>query len=706
MELFTQKAALHVIARLAPGDEPLTLSVNETIAFGEDWLDLGSMTVHPEPPPQAPFGSFDIAAALRFGAYEWRLPPQQVAEANLQNALGGAKKADDAKKWLHEGLQDAVRRLTLLWPTFDADSVARLPFRRPTTIVPDTTAITQGGLDFVGRFLGPWARIKVPAVAHMEVDNHVDNYFRVRRDRKHRGERNARALRHHLISQGAQRTLLRLQFDRSVEIDRGDLGADPLRGIISQTSDTEDKNLGLQEVTRSFADRLIVETARRFQTQVRTDHPLFILTSDQGMARMAMAEGLGVMFFEARSSPSVYGKVLTGCVGHPFVERRLHHVSATELLWELAVSFGAARLASSRGCFEVHAMPESGLGAVWQPMHAREDALWGLFRESTKEKSAAGLPQGSPVDVAVPEEKRTSGASGQELLAKDGAQKRAGGRDGRQMGASSARKSALPSYGFTPNKMFKLIWFICEHRKITRDEGQRTLEVTWQDEYLRYERFLSSGGLIIVEGDEVSAAPSLQRLKSALAGGDLGSALGELRAVPSYDALLRDLGARRAVQRDDPSLPVAQKALVTYLMISEALGAVVEVRDVGIVCTDAAVDPPAFAALARTVYEKLALETGSEWVLTGKWLEDLATAHAVHPVVARRLLGEAREAGHIEVYFEGSTPDQRFDAHALWILVSGVDVPQLVKRPLYHGDFLVPGTAAVRLKVKEKTDAA
>ncbi|NJO14997.1 MAG: hypothetical protein HC877_04390 [Thioploca sp.] len=79
-------------------------------------------------------------------------------------------------------------------------------------------------------------------------------------------------------------------------MERGDFGADPLRGVVTPSSDPEDKALGLQQITRSFADRLIVETARRVQTQVRPDHPLALLTSDQGMARMAMAEGIEVFF--------------------------------------------------------------------------------------------------------------------------------------------------------------------------------------------------------------------------------------------------------------------------------------------------------------------------------------------------------------------------------------------------------------------------
>ncbi len=255
-----------------------------------------------------------------------------------------------------------------------------MPPRRPITIVPDTSAVSQGALDFVARFSAPWARIKVPAIVHMEIINSADNYFKARRGSKGGHGYRVAALKDHILSQGSQRTLLRLEFQPDTEIDRGDLGADPLRGIVVQTSDPEDKALGLQEIVRSFADRLIVETARRFANQVRPDHPLALLTSDQGMARMALAEGMGVLFFQARSSPIPWGRTLTGSLYHPFDRNELFILSLADVLWELAVSFGLLRIRNERTGASLTLWGIGGSDKVtWQPSHVKDDLLWSEF---------------------------------------------------------------------------------------------------------------------------------------------------------------------------------------------------------------------------------------------------------------------------------------------------------------------------------------
>ena len=87
------------------------------------------------------------------------------------------------------------------------------------------------------------------------------------------------------------RVLVRVEMDDRVEIDRPRLGADPLRGVIQPDSDSEDRSLGLQAVQRSFADRLILETAVQHRDRVAPGHSVFLMTADQGQARMATAEG-------------------------------------------------------------------------------------------------------------------------------------------------------------------------------------------------------------------------------------------------------------------------------------------------------------------------------------------------------------------------------------------------------------------------------
>ena len=172
-------------------------------------------------------------------------------------------------------------------------TLSRMPFRRTVSVVADTSAVLQGGIDFVALHLTPAARITIPAVVHMEILNLIDRYFSQRRA----GKPSAQMLLDHVASQGGQRVLLRLERDHQLERSR--LGADPLRGIIQPDSDAEDKSLGLQRVQRSFADRLVLETAIQRRDRVEPNHPVMLMTADQGQARMALAEGIEPIFFDA-----------------------------------------------------------------------------------------------------------------------------------------------------------------------------------------------------------------------------------------------------------------------------------------------------------------------------------------------------------------------------------------------------------------------
>ena len=80
-----------------------------------------------------------------------------------------------------EAIARIASRIGLIRPIFDAHVVAELPFRRPATVVADTSSVLQGALDFVATYLQPMARIKVPAVLHMEVVNQADRFLSTRR---------------------------------------------------------------------------------------------------------------------------------------------------------------------------------------------------------------------------------------------------------------------------------------------------------------------------------------------------------------------------------------------------------------------------------------------------------------------------------------------------------------------------------------------
>lgn len=433
LKLLTKKEALEFIAQTA-GDEPLELWLGEDLCFGNDfkkWVQVGKIFLRPstilsESAIEAPYDKFHAA---KFGGFEWHLPNKSALHQAINNALGTLDTdsskdqtyKENAQKAFYEGFQDTLRRTHLLLPAFDADTMLRFPLRRPMTVVTDTSAVHQGGLDFVSRFLTPWVRIKVPAIVHMEILNQADRYFATRRSLQRKagktGSRRSGILREHLLSQGGQRTLLRIELHSDAEMERGDLGADPLRGIVTPDSDPEDQNLKLQEMVRSFADRLIVETARRFQTLVRPGHPLALLTSDQGMARMAMAEGIEVFFFQARSAPQFEGKILTGTLFHPF-KPELYTVSLVDVLWEFAVSFGCLALHNpvTGASLELWGIA-GGDEVTWQPLHAKDDLLWGRLTPEDNvveavnktQSSTSVLPEASVGKEKVVAELLTSG---------------------------------------------------------------------------------------------------------------------------------------------------------------------------------------------------------------------------------------------------------------------------------------------------------
>ena len=105
-----------------------------------------------------------------------------------------------------------------------------------------------------------------------------------------------------------------------------------------------------------------------------------LMTSDQGLARMTLAEGMHPLFFDKNYSRQVFGTVLTGTCFYPFIgvsklAHRLYSIPFTELLWELAVTFGSARVVNKKnsGSFEVCAIREN---LSWSPFHAKDDLLW------------------------------------------------------------------------------------------------------------------------------------------------------------------------------------------------------------------------------------------------------------------------------------------------------------------------------------------
>ncbi len=107
-----------------------------------------------------------------------------------------------------------------------------------------------------------------------------------------------------------------------------------------------------------------------------------------------------------------------------------------------------------------------------------------------------------------------------------------------------------------------------------------------------------------------------------------------------------------------------------------------------------------FSSIALGCYKEIA--KGDDYILTGKWLETLARKYGMHPITARNRLDEARQAGYLERYTEGSTPETQFEKHTMHYLKLSHGLPVVEKINLYHGDFLIQDRASVSIRIEGK----
>ena len=250
--LTTPREAEDLLARLFWASCKNRLEAREDKAFKDaGWFELGDIHLD-----RGEGKDKHLRASVQRGAFEWCLPSLEAATAQLSKLL--SLKSDDDTGKLRRAL-DAVAAISLRAglqrPRFDPNSLVEMPFRRSTTILSDTSGVVQGALDFVARHLHPAARIKVPAITQMEIVNFADRFLKGRRAPK---VRPSDLLIDHLLSQGGQRALLRLELQADTEIERTLLLGDPLRSAFHQDADPALKELNLSVPFRAYADRLIL----------------------------------------------------------------------------------------------------------------------------------------------------------------------------------------------------------------------------------------------------------------------------------------------------------------------------------------------------------------------------------------------------------------------------------------------------------------
>ncbi|MBI4776548.1 MAG: hypothetical protein HY788_20630 [Deltaproteobacteria bacterium] len=690
--------------------QPAVLSVKEDICFGTSWLQLGEISLKPSPGLNNESEVVLAENAVRYGFYEWKLADYEDLQRQCFSIMGFHAQTDNeaedrAKDTIRRALHsviDVAMRLGLLFPQFDADIVEAMPFNRPTTVIADTNAVGKGGVDFLIRFLYPAARLKIPAIVAMEILNQSDNFFSKRRralTKNVKPKQKPGILFDHVVSQASQRALLRFELHSDIEVERSPLFSDPLRSAFTPDKDKDWNDLNLSAPVKSYCDRLILETARQHLTTVAAGHPVMLMTGDEGLARMTLAEGMHPLFFHAGGSYQKYGTVLTGTRFHPFTGE-VFSIPLPWLLWELAVTFGNARLGFEDGSrfFEVRAINQD---LNWQPFHAKEDLLQVSWRGF--EPNQYGGLEKQPVAILTKAD----------VSAKD--------RQTSQQPESASKKTTIQEHTRKPPKSRPKLGPFNVHTVYRFDLNvlmdfipdlldKGTVPVSCEGTPFqkrgikrktisRYLGFLATGGFIIEVGGRIQATDSMHQLWEAMKVRDLPRAFQCLRQVPSLNDFFERLEKERRIEID-PKAPERDRPSPAYVQIAELCGHGLQLPHDGMYGTFSNPTMLEFVDAALKAYEKNL--KSDEYILTGLWLETLVVDHGVHPIKARDRLAEAQAAGMLERYTQGSTPDTRFDRHTMTLLNVQDGRPVVAKVCLYHGDFIIPGKASVSIRLVRK----
>ncbi|MCY4343954.1 MAG: hypothetical protein OXE83_10330 [Gammaproteobacteria bacterium] len=640
------------------GDTSFRLAVSECRAFQRKYLPLGVVRLGR--------GSDEPSDLIRKGAFEWVLPSLDEAKKELKRLIEIEPSHHNMGRVLDDIAATAFRA-GLIHPTFDPDAVADMPFRRPTTVVADTSGVLQGALDFVARFLYPVARVKVPAIVQVEIVNLTDRFFSLRRKGSNRPQHRIIELIEHLKSQGGQRALLRLELRSDTEVERTYLLADPLRGAFQQDRDQGLRDLNLSEPIRAYADRLILEAARQHQAQSGPDHIVRLLTADQGLARMAMAEGIPALYFQAADASLFFGQRLSGQRLHPF-SGDIYRTPFAAVLWEFATAFGAARVENEGGAVELHAI---GDDLPWAPFQTTDDLLW--------------CRDGERQDITVGKDVARSGAKQSQPIRR--------GQSGTSIPPSSTPQAMQR---FSPNKMLRLICVLDDYQEMPETEILGILEIVSPKSLREYRRFLMPSGLVRVTEGFWYATEGTQSFAAALRNERLADIFQILLEAPSFRTFSDHVSTLSIGQPlDDSNL---KRGLSTYRILGEITRICVSLKGIGILPTPMRPDVMDFANIALRRFVDLA--GGESYVASGAWLEALVRNDGVHPEVARELLDEASSRKLLNRYTEGSTPhvdlgDQNFHA-----LRTHTGMPVVEEIHLHRGDYLIPGKGSVSLRIE------
>ena len=680
------EATAHIAEVFRDGDA-CQLSAREDSAFsGDDWLTLGNVGLD-----CAVRSPCDRMSAVRSGAFEWVLPDSGKAAEELCERLGACDKHRQGSDTCHkvgQALDDIASiavRVGLLHPTIDAATMEDIPYLRPTTVVSDTSGILQGALDFVVRHLHPATRIKIPAIAATEVVNFSDRFLSIRRNPKKNktSEQRIAEFGGHMKSQGGQRSLIRIEMANSTEIERTFLLGDPLRGAFQRDREPSLRDLNISVPIREYADRLILEAAREHQQSSGPHHSVRLLTGDQGLARMAVSEGVIPLYYRKVEASDFFGSRLTGQTFDPF-NAKLRQTSFTSVLWEIATAFGSARLLGKGTTFEVVAMHKN---KNWSTYHLVDDLLW--CKIGTNDY---------PTVIATPRSDNDSDAM-QGTTAS-----RSEDRETRDLQSErKVRNDERVSYKrFDVNRMFRLICALDDNIKLPEADALAIIGGRGSRGGEDYRRFLLSGNLVSVHNGMWMAEPKVQTLSAALRNQRVQDICECLSSTPSFSAYRRSMQRLAVGENLNPSDMAASfqtRGEATYRVLGDITQISASVRGKGIYPTPTTPDPGTFARIAAARFAEL--EQGDGMVASGAWLELLIEKDGIHPEVARRKLEAVSVGEGLQVSIEGSTTQTAHDDRIVHVLRVRAQEPVVETVYLYRGDYLFPGRSSVSLRMEE-----
>lgn len=672
------------ISELLGVDGQCKLFVREGRAFGKDaHLPLGVVSV--ESNGREPS---DIETMIANGAFEWRLPSEQFAREKLSECLGGGKDSGFRRN-VDRALDDIASiavRAGLLNPVLDAAALEEMPYRGSTTVVADTSGVLHGALDFVARNLHPATRVKVPAIVHMEIIELTERFFSIReknRDRKKDkliSRHRSKELTQHMNSQGGQRAILRIELQSDVQIERTWLLGDPIRHAFQRKQDDDIPDLNVSVPVRSYMDRLILEDARRHRAQSDSNHRVRLLTGDQGLARMALAEGVTPIYFSKTRAADFFGARLTGQTFDPF-GGEVRRTPLASVLWELAVAFGSVCLKNGRD--DVFRIVALGEGTSWSPYHSSDDLLWCEYApaggtKENAEKPADGLPG-------------RGGPSG-----------RGDERRSLELRASASSPGGGISFGrFSVDRMVHLVCALDDHGTMTNDQVLNILGARSSSGGGEYGRFLTSANLISIVRGTWRAETGLGPLSAALRNGRTDDVRDALKRAPSFSAFaarIRELDIGRPLDPAGSGPGYGTRSAATYRTLGEITLLCASAFGEGPFPTPAVPDTEAFAEIALKRFSEL--DDGGGLVTVGAWLETMIRGDGIHPEVTRRKLETANAEGLLRMSTEGSTPELRYDNRVVHVLRASAGEPVVERVRLYRGDYLIPGKASVSLRIE------